>query len=44
MTWDSLSHYTNRDFVILEFEDLLPYEAEIEESEQSVDLLFGGVV
>lgn len=43
MTWDYLSHYTNRNFVIVEFEDLCPYEAEIEESEQSVDLLFGGV-
>lgn len=39
MTWDNLSHYTNRHFVIVEFEDLLPYEAEIEESEQSLDFL-----
>lgn len=39
MTWDSLSYYTNRGFVIVEFEDLLPYEAEIEESEQSLEFL-----
>ena len=39
MTWDSVNYYTNCGFVILEFEDLLPYEAEIEESEQSLDFL-----
>ena len=44
MTWDSLSHYTNRNFVILEFEDLCPNETDIEESGLSVDALFGGAV
>lgn len=44
MTWDSLSHYTNRNFVIVEFEDLCPNETDIEESELSMDALFGGIV
>lgn len=44
MTWDSVSHYSNRGFVIVEFEDLIPFEQEITESECSLDILFGGTV
>lgn len=44
MTWESVSHYVNRGFVIIEFEDLIPIEQEIVESEYSIDVLFGGVV
>lgn len=44
MTWDSVSHYVNRGFVIVEFEELIPIEQEIVESECSIDVLLGGVV
>ena len=44
MTWDSVNHYADKGFVILEFEELCPEEIDIEESEISVDTLFGGVV
>jgi hypothetical protein len=44
MTWDSVSNYSKRGFVIVEFEELIPIEQEIVESEHSIDVLFGGVV
>lgn len=44
MTWDHVSHYEERGFVILEFEELIPFEPEIDESECSIDILFGGVI
>ena len=44
MTWDSLSHYVNRGFMIIEFEDLIPFEPEIIESEHPIASLFGGAV
>lgn len=42
MTWDSVEHYVKMGFVIVEFEELLPLEHEIDESEFPVDMLFGG--
>lgn len=44
MTWDSVSHYVKRGFVIVEFEELIPIEQGIVESEYSIDILLGGVV
>ncbi len=44
MTWDSLSHYSSRGFIIIEFEGLIPFEHEIVESEHPIAELFGGVV
>lgn len=44
MTWDFVDHYTDRGFIIIEFEDLLPFAQEIVESECSIDILFGGAV
>jgi hypothetical protein len=42
MTWDSLDHYKNRDFVIVEFTDLLSPDIDIQESDLPVELLLGG--
>lgn len=44
MTWDSLIHYINRNFMIIEFEELIPFEHEIVESEHPIAALFGGAV
>lgn len=43
MTWDGVDRYINRGFTIIEFEDLLPIETDIEESDQSINTLFGGL-
>ena len=44
MTRGCVSHYSNMGFVIVEFEDLIPLEKEITESECSLDILFGGSI
>lgn len=42
MTYSFVDHYIDMGFVVLEFEDLLPNETEINESDNPIELLFGG--
>lgn len=41
MTYSSVNHYIDNGFIVLGFEDLLPDETEINESDSPIESLFG---